>query len=121
LSSAGTEPLSFGGGTTRRTAMPQRARRIRQAPILTLIEMCQMWEDVLRPLTWADLNLDPATFPWSEHREWEQRTGLDSSWWRNGQWSRADAKGAPHSPCSMHFPADSLHRAAAEAVQLGGL
>jgi hypothetical protein len=80
-----------------------------------------MWEDVLRPLTWADLNLDPATFPWSEHREWEQRTGLDSSWWRNGQWSRADAKGAPHSPCSMHFPADSLHRAAAEAVQLGGL
>jgi hypothetical protein len=37
------------------------------------------WEDVLRPLTWADLKLDPATFPWAEHREWER---LRSSWRR---------------------------------------
>ena len=39
------------------------------------------WEDVGRPLTWPDLELSPATFPWPVRHEWEQRTGRDSSWW----------------------------------------
>jgi hypothetical protein len=31
------------------------------------------WEDVGRPLNWDDLKLDPATFPWEEWRNWEER------------------------------------------------
>jgi hypothetical protein len=45
------------------------------------------WDNVCRPLTWADLDLNPATFPWPVRREWEARTGRNSSWWRDGQWS----------------------------------
>lgn len=45
------------------------------------------WDNVCRPMTWADLDLNPATFPWPVRREWEARTGRDSSWWRAGRWS----------------------------------
>jgi hypothetical protein len=42
------------------------------------------WEELRRPLTWADVNLDPATFPWWYRRQWEQaRPGEASSWWRS--------------------------------------
>ena len=41
------------------------------------------WEEVHRPLTWADLKLNPATFPWDLRRELE-RYGDLSRWRRSG-------------------------------------
>jgi hypothetical protein len=41
------------------------------------------WKDVGRPLIWADFGLVPETYPWHVRREWEQRTGRDSTWWRS--------------------------------------
>jgi hypothetical protein len=38
------------------------------------------WEEIHRPLSWADLNLNPATFPWDVRRQLEPYCNL--SWWR---------------------------------------
>jgi hypothetical protein len=43
------------------------------------------WEDVGRPLSWGDLKLDPATFPWEEWRKWEDWRKADDSPWRRSR------------------------------------
>jgi hypothetical protein len=44
------------------------------------------WEELHRPLTLADLNLDPETYPWWYRRQREQAyPGRASSWWRSDQ------------------------------------